>query len=82
MCAFLRNLLLKDCSELPLYINLLHNAVLQCGTASLVLRDQDHTNKREGDWVRINTLGSYNVDEMVRVPVYVCVSVAVYMLVK
>ena len=40
-------------------------AVLQSGTASFTLRDQDHTNKREGEWTRINTLGSYNVDEMV-----------------
>ncbi|MCG8621178.1 MAG: hypothetical protein MJE68_04115 [Proteobacteria bacterium] len=47
--------------------NIFFFPVLQCGTASLTLRDQDHTNKREGDVIKINTLGSYNVDEMVRV---------------
>ena len=43
------------------------HAALQCGTASLTLRDQDQTNRREGDWTKVNTLGHYNVDEMVRV---------------
>ena len=47
-------------------------AALQCGTASLTLRDQDQTNRRDGDWTRVNTLGHYNVDEMVRVVRFKC----------
>ena len=47
-------------------------SVLQCGTASLTLRDQDHTTKREGDFIKINTLGSYSIDEMVHTLCYVC----------
>ena len=50
----------------------LHCAALQCGTASLTLRDQDQTNRREGEWTRVNTLGHYNVDEMVRVVSFIC----------
>ena len=35
------------------------------GSAGIPLRDQDATNLKEGDWIKINTLGHYKLDEMV-----------------
>lgn len=36
------------------------------GANGVTLRDQDATNSREGDWCKINTLGHYQLHEMVR----------------
>ena len=36
------------------------------GDNGIILRDQDATNKREGEWVKVNTLGHFNLEEMVR----------------
>ncbi len=36
------------------------------GANGVTLRDQDATNSKDGEWVKINTLGHYKLDEMVR----------------
>ena len=36
------------------------------GATGVTLRDQDATNAKDGDWTKINTLGHYKLDEMVR----------------
>ena len=47
-------------SPLPhLHVELRH------ATAGIILRDQDQTNIKEGDWIKVNTLGHYKLDEIV-----------------
>ena len=36
------------------------------GSNGVTLRDQDATNAKDGEWVKVNTLGHYRLDEMVR----------------
>ncbi len=36
------------------------------GENGVTLRDRDASSKKEGDWVKINTLGHYRLDEMVK----------------
>jgi len=42
-----------------------HHAELRRATAGIILRDQDQTNIKDGDWIKVNTLGHYKLDEMV-----------------
>ena len=39
---------------------------LKRGNAGIALRDHDESNERDGDWIQINTLGHYKLDQMVR----------------
>ena len=36
------------------------------GANGVILRDQDSTNAKDSGWIRINTIGHYKLDEMVR----------------
>ena len=38
---------------------------LRRGSSGVLLRDHDSSNEREGQWLRINTLGHYKLDHMV-----------------
>ena len=39
---------------------------LKRGNAGIPLRDHDDSNEREGEWIKINTLGHYKLDQMVK----------------
>ena len=45
----------------PFYLELIGK-----GANGVTLRDQDATNSKDGEWVKVNTLGHYKLDEMVR----------------
>ena len=38
---------------------------LRRGNAGIKLCDHDHSNERDGEWVKVNTLGHYKLDQMV-----------------
>ncbi len=50
-----------------------HTELISTGAAGIPLRDQDATNTKDGEWIKVNTLGHYKLDEMVRI-ITVCVS--------
>lgn len=35
------------------------------GNAGIPLKDQDTTSRRDGEWMKINTLGHFNIPDMV-----------------
>ncbi len=47
--------------------------LISTGTAGIPLRDQDATNMKDGEWTKVNTLGHYKLDEMVRIITTLCV---------
>ena len=51
-----------------------HTELISTGAAGIPLRDQDATNTKDGEWIKVNTLGHYKLDEMVRI-IAVCVCV-------
>jgi len=38
--------------------------LINTGAAGIPLRDQDATNVKDGEWLKVNTLGHYKLDEM------------------
>ncbi|XP_064399093.1 plexin-A1-like isoform X2 [Halichondria panicea] len=38
--------------------------LISTGAAGIPLRDQDATNTKDGEWIKVNTLGHYKLDEM------------------
>ena len=45
---------------------LLDSELISKGSNGVTLRDTDATNSKDGEWVKVNTLGHYKLDEMVR----------------
>ena len=45
---------------------------LRRGNAGIKLHDHDDSNERDGEWVKVNTLGHYKLDQMVRLVLILC----------
>lgn len=41
------------------------------GNAGIPLKDQDTTSKREGEWMKINTLGHFSISDIVSSHTYI-----------
>ena len=45
---------------------------LRRGNAGIKLHDHDDSNERDGEWVKVNTLGHYKLDQMVSLVLILC----------
>lgn len=59
---YLGSYFVKSCLSVNLFFTL---AELCRANAGIPLKDQDTTSRRDGEWMKINTLGHFNILEMV-----------------